>query len=468
MRKPRASFAFRRQRLRIGRLLVFLLAFFGCSYSQVHSGSLNLSEVRQVESGIQALRRLTFTRPVPVVIDTQDQAEQVMAAEVKRDHTDEQLRISGQVGVLVGLYPGGIDLKGTTLKLLRNQVAGFYDFDSKKMILVRSLADVGLWGPGAFSAGHDPVGEMLLAHELTHALQGQHFGIGAMLDGIKDNDDRELALKSVAEGDATLAGFAYAKGGMSDALVDSLLSRLADMRKEFAAETKGTPRGLSIPLIFQYVQGVRFVGEAYRRGGWAAVDALYRKPPESTRQIIDPSLYFDHPKPAARVTLAGYGKILKGWIKFDGDTYGELLLRVILERAFGEHAPETALAKRWAGDRMIVMRKGNAITVLWLLAMSDDDSAKAFASAYERVLARSAGPDRPWRVDRRSNAVLAAIGPGASHFAQLGPAIWKASSVGGAAPPAAPSPHAASFGQSTLKLVRLGPAPSMRAERESW
>lgn len=438
MRKAGVPFIRRGARSRTARLLVFLLLFFVCSYSQAHSDSLNplnLPEVRRVESGIQTLRRLRFTKPVSVVIDTQDQAEQVMAAEVARDHTDEALRISGRVGILVGLYPSGMNLKGATLKLLKNQVAGFYDFDSRKMILVRGVADVGLWNRGAqLGTGHDPVGEMLLAHELTHALQDQNFGIGRMLDAVKDDDDRELALKSVAEGDATLAGFAYAEGGMSDGVIDSLLSRLAAMPGKFAAETRGTPRGLSVPLIFQYVRGVRFVGEAYRRGGWTAVDALYRNPPESTRQIIDPSLYFDHPEPPVLVKIAGYGKVLKGWIKLDGDTYGELMLRVILERAFGKKAPETALAQQWAGDRMAVLRKGDALTVLWLIAMTDQHSAKAFASAYEHVLARSAGSGTPWRVGRRSSVVLIVIGPGAERFAQLGRAIWKASSVGHTSP----------------------------------
>jgi len=35
----------------------------------------------------------------------------------------------------------------------------------------------------------DVVGEMLLAHELTHALQDQNFGLESSLDKVKDNDD---------------------------------------------------------------------------------------------------------------------------------------------------------------------------------------------------------------------------------------------------------------------------------------
>jgi hypothetical protein len=41
-------------------------------------------------------------------------------------------------------------------------------------------------------------------------------------------------------------------------------------------------------LSFPYVQGLRYVTELYRTGGWKAVDAAYIHPPASTEQILHP------------------------------------------------------------------------------------------------------------------------------------------------------------------------------------
>ncbi len=420
-------------------LTLCLLAICGCTYAPVHIGSVNRSAVnrseeQQVGRGIQVLRGLRFTASVPVVVETQEGAQHIMAAEVARKHSDEELRVGGQVGALIGLYPEGIDLKPATLKLLKSQVAGFYDPHAKELILVRGVVDIGFFNGAPEFGRSDSIGEMLLAHELTHALQDQHFGIEKMLAQAEDDGDRSLALKAVAEGDATLAGFAYVKGRMDESVLDSVLSRLAALPKTLERESANTPEALSAPLIFQYSQGVRFVGEAFRRGGWPAVDALYRNPPQSTRQIIEPALYFDHPVLPAQIHVAGYQKILRDWTKADEDTYGEVLLRVILERNLGKDAPQVRLAERWAGDRLLVLKKGNTLTVLWLLAMTDRGSAEAFATAYARILEQVLGARTQYRVGHKSDVVLVVIGPGASRFGELEPAIWKKSRIERAAP----------------------------------
>ena len=203
------------------------------------------------------------------------------------------------------------------------------------------------------------------------------FDLGSSLDKLKDDDDRALALKSVAEGDATIAGFAYALGRMDNSTADALADNLKNLPQALAAGAPGTPEGLSAPLVFQYSEGVRFVAEAYRRGGWSGVDALYRRPPQSSHQILHPALYFESAAPEPRIELAGYGQIMSGWKKADDDTYGELLLRVILERNLGKQSNEVGLASRWTADRMIVLQESRGVNVIWMLAFSDEQTASA-------------------------------------------------------------------------------------------
>jgi hypothetical protein len=420
---------------RLWRMLaISVLALWGCAYSLVHHGRVNRAKAEQIENGLQKLRGLDFVTSVPLVIKNREQTERIMAAEIARDHSDEDLRIGGLTGAMTGLYPHGIDLKAETLKLLRSQIAGFYEPHSKEMVLVDDAVDLGFWnGATAFVTRRDVAGEALLAHELTHALQDQHFQIDAKFERVKNNDDESLALKAVAEGDATIAGLGYVSGHPDSSTIEFVVSHLAGLPQSFATEYPNVPTGLSTPLLFQYSAGVRFVGEAWRRGGWDAVNALYANPPLSTQQIMQPELYFDRPSPPARISLSGYQELLKDWKRVDDDTYGELLLSVILKRNLAAQAPAFAALPQWAGDRIIVLEKGQSLTLLWFIAFRDAESAEKFGEAYRSILRNLPGEVSPYGVEVRSTTVFIAIGAGANRFGQLAPAVWKSSTVMNAA-----------------------------------
>jgi hypothetical protein len=423
-------------------LLIFALC--GCAYTVVHNGTVNQTKAQEVEAGIQGFRQLNFTSPVPLVLKTRDQALEMMRKEIARDHSEDEIRIGGLTGAMTGVYPRGMDLKSETLKLLRSQIAGFYDPHEKEMVLVEGAVDVSLWNSATGLITHrDLVGEMLLAHELTHALQDQHFHIEQMIDQVKDNDDRDLALKAVAEGDATLAGYGYIVGNLSDATVSSIVSRMDDLPRAFAAQSAGVPIGLTAPMIFQYADGVRFVAEAYRRGGWSAVDAIYADPPRATLQILQPELYFEHRTQLVDIDLNGYQAVLHDWSNADDDTYGAMLIKLIIQRNLGPNVPETALAERWTGDRMIVLQKHDALTVLWIVSFRDDDSASRFGATYKSILDKISAPDMAHRLQVKDSSVLIAIGDGARQFDRLAPAIWRGSVITPVAPHHRPAVTAA-------------------------
>ncbi len=90
-------------------------------------------------------------------------------------------------------------------------------------------------------------------------------------------------------------------------------------------------------------------------------------------------------------------------------------------------SPDLALAARWAGDRIVMLRKGETVSVIWLLAFREADSAARFAAVYRKVLDHLHGHPAAHRVELKGNAVLVVIGETAAHFDTLGPAVWKAS-----------------------------------------
>ena len=444
------AFAFRGVRtLRVERILLLLtIGALALSSGSAFADSESSTNTSRVEVGIQRIRQLKLTTRVPLFHQTRAQAAQIMLKEVEQ-HPDEQEteRTSITAGALLARYHKDTNVKADSVKLFLSHVSAFYDPRKKQMVILESPREISQGSGFRYVSYGDWRDSMTLAHELTHAMQDQNFQMGEMVAKVHDNSDQMLALKSLIEGDATLAGFAYVRGVMDDTLADFITGHLNALPQISAARAKDIPDALSVPFIFQYAQGAAFVREAYRRGGWDAVDAAFRNPPESSAQIIDPTLYFDQLTHPWRVKVAGYEKTLPDWKKSSEDTYGELALRVILQHGFGNGSSQAELARRWAGDRMVILKRGSDVTVIWIVAFNDEQGAVLFANDYRKILDNVDGPknlqgilDRnngpaPHDLQQSGNAVLIIAGPGAVNFAALAPAIWKTSSITNPNPP---------------------------------
>jgi len=422
----------------ISLIAAAILAVTGARHvrAQAEGGKVTQEQAAAVERTVQEVRLLKLTHKVPVEVRSSEEAGKLLQAELESEYTPDAIETDGRAGALIGLYPPGLDLKAANMSLLESQVIAFYDFKKKTMVIVKGAIEREF--PGQPPELQSKLNGMILAHEFTHALQDQNFDFGARDEALKNNGDRALALHSVAEGDATIAGYACMLGRMDSVILAALIANLGSFSQTFTGAAAGVPRGVSEPLIFQYTDGVKFVAEAYQRGGWKGVDKLYAEPPQSTQQIIDPSLYFEHPTLPSTVTVAGYQAQLAGWRKADEDTLGELGLRIVLENTRGTASPDLALAAGWAGDRIVMLRKGEATSVIWLLAFRDADSASRFAGLYRKVLDHLRGHPAAHRVELKDSAVLVVVGEAANHYDRLGSAVWKASTI--AAPPPAITP----------------------------
>jgi len=116
--------------------IVALVVLRGCAYALLSGDRVNSRKAATIEAGIQNLRQLRFKQPVPLVVKTPDEAESMMEADLMRDYTDNRIEADAVAGALTGLYPAGLNLKAASLKLLKSQVAGFYDPHGKEMVLV--------------------------------------------------------------------------------------------------------------------------------------------------------------------------------------------------------------------------------------------------------------------------------------------------------------------------------------------
>ena len=388
----------------------------------VRHGAINQPALTSIEQGLQGVRGLRFTAPVPGRVLDQAGVAALIRSELDREyHPGDLERLSAVYGRL-GLLPPGTSLRPLLEQLYGDQIAALYDPRTKTLALASGALDdrplsIRVMG---FLTGRDVLGEMLVAHELTHALQDQHFGLPTTAPPITNADgDRLIARRALLEGDATLASIAYVRGGdLDQATVLQVLEEVAGIPDELAARFPDIPEVIRTGLAFQYNQGTSFAAAAYLRGGWRAVDDAERDPPASTEQVLHHQKYFDERDPPAQITLGGTDELeRRSWTPIVEDTLGELDVRILLATV----APQTAAgaAAGWAGDRFRALARGDDVTVVWLTVWDTPADASEFAGALPPVLP-AAG------IERRESRVLVTIGPAAGTIA---PRVWSRSTV---------------------------------------
>ena len=218
----------------------------------------------------------------------------------------------------------------------------------------------------------DVPAEVVEIHELMHALQDQRFGIGARLDALRLDWDAAMAYQALLEGEATLLMMAAMYGDMGldfDTIVrdEAFMSLLSAAASETAGIPEGTPPYFVQSMTFPYVDGLRFVVNAYVKGGWKAIDALHENPPASTEEILHPELYVARQhNPQGSAGGADGGPLLM-------TTLGEFHWKFLL----GDEAGEG-----WASDRVEV-RSGSddRMTVLGKSTWDSEKDATEFAAA---------------------------------------------------------------------------------------
>ncbi|HLK11790.1 MAG TPA: hypothetical protein VKW76_10450 [Candidatus Binatia bacterium] len=409
--------------------LLLLAGAVACGPGRVvRHGEVNDDLLARIRTGLTAARALAFLRPVPARLLDQAALASVLAREIDLSYGPGDLERLSAIYARLGLLPPGAALRPALMRLYEGQVAALYDPRTKTLALVASaLAPEGGLGLRLFEllTGRDVVGELLVAHELTHALQDQHWGIPTEPEPLTDSHgDRLLARRALLEGDATLASFGYVERGPLDAgTLARIEEELHGMRGELQARYPDVPEVVRASLALQYDEGTTFAGWALAAGGWSAVDRAEADPPESTEQVLHPARYFglrDHP---VTIALGGTEALeASGWKRVYEDTLGELDVRTL---AFGRlpGAVAARVADGWGGDRLRALARGDDLVLVWMTAWDSLADAGEFADAMPHVL-----PDA--RIERRQDRVLMLLGPaGGPDLPRLAARVWRESVV---------------------------------------
>ncbi len=317
----------------------------------------------QVEANVSELRGLSLLSPIAPTVLTRDELRQRLIAESEAETTPDEAR--GDVLELSAFdfIAPDYDLYGALIDIQSEGILGYYDPETAEFVIVNDGALL------------DAPAQWTHAHEFVHALQDQHYDLGALTDDSVDSE-AQAAVRALAEGEAELVQYLYLTQGdyFSEAEVDEIL---ADMDAQAGQDSfDDMPPILLSNLAFPYDSGSRFVEALYRDGGFAAIDAAWADPPRSTEQILHPERYLDGDEPQT-VTLPPLGEALgEGWQQVEGDILGEFFLREYLDQQVAATVAERA-AMGWGGDRYAVYWNEATGGLLMVLRLVWDTAADA-------------------------------------------------------------------------------------------
>ena len=334
-------------------------------------------------------------REVKRRLTSRDQVAAYVEKRMEDDEDAQRLRRSELVLKKFGLLPADFNLQSFLLALLREQVAGYYDAKTRTVNLLNWI---------------DPEQQKpVLAHELTHALQDQSFGIEKwMKAGVTDlektrqptpadieADEAIAARQAVIEGQAmaVLVDYMLAPTGQTllnspqvvEALKNGMLVGTAD-----SIQFRNAPIYLKEALTFPYRYGLDFVTELLTKGGKEkAFAGAFVNAPKTTRQIMEPQTYLSGEQ-LEPMTLPDFSRDFKNYDRFDIGAIGEFDVAVLVDQYEGVDSSKR-LYPHWRGGYYYAARpKGDASAPLGLLCVSRWSSAKR-AGQFAAIYADSLG-----------------------------------------------------------------------------
>lgn len=311
---------------------------------------------------------------------TDQELKDVVVNDFFADYTAEEAKNDAIELNVLGLLPAGFDLLQFYLDLYSEQIAGYYDSETKEMYVIGSEFK----GPERIT----------YAHEFTHVLQDQNYDLETLLSEEACEADSEYcaAVTALVEGDASLSEQLWflANGTEQDR------TEITDFYNTFKSPVyDSAPEYMKSDFVFPYLNGFDFVYDLYNNGKWDAVDAAYANPPVSTEQILHPEKY-PNEVPVAVTVADVTAELGPGWTEYDRNAMGEWYTYLILSSG---HDAKFRLAEEdaknasagWGGDTyLFLLNENNTDTVFaWLSTWdSQKDSNEFFAASRDYGTAR--------------------------------------------------------------------------------
>jgi hypothetical protein len=345
------------------------------SESKAASDAGFLAAADEVLGKLSEITGLKLRTPLKKSLRSREEIRAYVIKQMNEEKNPAERYAGARTAEAFGLLPKGFDLDAFMVNVLTEQVEGLYDPKTVEFY----IAD---WSPVEEQ-------RMVMAHELTHALEDQHFQIEAWLKAARPNEDAELARDAVLEGSAMAAMIDYLMFGTGRSLKDLPEFDPSTLVGELGSTPtlQKAPPFIKDALIFPYLGGLTFSAAILSNAGWSALPGLFEKPPVSTQQILHPALYRAGRTPQ-NVTLPHFEKLLgNNWSKLDENVMGEFGWKEVLKQFLDADRAKT-LAAAWDGDAYALYeeKQSKRDILVTRLHLNSEEHAARFFGQYSEAL----------------------------------------------------------------------------------
>lgn len=356
----------------------------------------SLQKIESILKDVSLLRQLPVLSPVTLTVISRESLASELAEKIETEIAPEKIKGEEALYRQLGMLPLDFDYSAFMLALYTEQIGGFYDPKTRALKLIEGMPMTGAEQ------------EMLIAHELTHALQDQHYHLDALLNDPKrkDNDDATLALMALVEGDATVSAMAFLQESQKKKPFQGFFSTLGSLVNQLKLMSsfktfQSAPAFIQESLIFPYQQGAQFVNYFQGEGlSWSDMHMLYDHVPVSTEHILHPSTYSRGEAPR----LVDFD--VKPWfpqsVEITRSVWGELGYRQYFQKHLHWKSAKKA-ATGWAGDRYSILNTPSGHSFVLASVWDNESEANEFVQAYRQTL------------EIRTGKAPAALAPGLWH-----------------------------------------------------
>ncbi len=342
------------------------------------------ANIGHIEEGLSAITGLRFKHHVPFALINKDQLHRYLEQRLHETMKPDEARAEELTLKMLGLVPADFDLRKSTLDLLTEQAAAFYDYDQKKLFVLEGTGE-------ASSAASNDEERVALVHELAHALADQHFHLAKYIREGMRSDDSATARQAVMEGQATwlMAAYISREGGGKPEVPRAVLELMKQSIEGSAAQQypvfSQAPMYIRESLVFPYAEGLMFQDAVFRKLGREAFSQVFLQPPLSSGQILHPERYLGHggvviPIPPPIPESREFHKLADG-------TLGELDFRVLLSQYTTAAEGEALAAHLAGGSYSLFEQKREKFPVLAVASTWDSpESARNYFEQYRKVM----------------------------------------------------------------------------------
>lgn len=321
----------------------------------------------EVADQVESVRGLDFDRSVNVEPITEAEMDRRLADYLSTYYPERFYARRSKAWQTIGALPRDVGYLEAIDAYQQGQVLGFYNSQNEELVYTGD-------------AELNRIEQFVLAHELTHAIDDQHFDLDR-LDHLvgRCQEERFQAALGIVEGSAN--HFA------TQVLINFPIQEVGPIPGDDAGDV---PPFVVEIMAYPYTTGQRFADTLSDADGPAAIDDALETFPTTTEQVLHPTK-FPH-EVGESLDVPDFAPTFgEGWRDLDVMEVGELWLKVLLHLRLEDQVAASAAAG-WNGGTYRAWTDGNDVAVIMSTVWDTPKDAQEFSEGLERWVSRGTLP----------------------------------------------------------------------------